>query len=96
MVRKLLDQSSVKITKNYKILVLLGLNTVHFFCEGKYANCLNDEKFLQKLSNDDFIVKEIRCYGFCMTEYQTRAKKTPKGTRENKLVYLERSVLTSF
>ena len=31
MVRKLLGWSSVKITKNYKILVLLGLNTVYFF-----------------------------------------------------------------
>ena len=34
LVRKLLGWILVKITKNYKILVLLGLNTVYFFCEG--------------------------------------------------------------
>ena len=31
LVRKLLGWILVKITKNYKILVLLGLNTVYFF-----------------------------------------------------------------
>ena len=48
----------------------------------KYANWLNDEEMLRRISNTDFIVKEIRYHGFCRIEYQTRARKTPKGIEE--------------
>ena len=65
---------------------------------------------LRKISKIDFIVKKIRYHGFCRTEYQTRAGKTPKGKEEemnqketietNWHIYIyrerERSVFTSF
>ena len=37
---------------------------------------------LRKISSINFIVKEIRYHEFCRTEYQTRARKTPKEVQE--------------
>ena len=48
----------------------------------KCANWLDDEEIVRKISNNDFIAKEIRYNGFCRTEYQTRARKSPKGKEE--------------
>ena len=60
-----------------------------------YANWLDDEEMLRKISSIDLIPKEIRYHGFCRTEYQTRTRKTPyrnepKRTPENKLAQRER------
>ena len=48
----------------------------------KYTNWLDDEEMLRKISNIDFIAKEIRYHRFCRTEYQARAKEKPKGKEQ--------------
>ena len=42
-VRKLIGKISVEMAKNCKILVILGLNTVYFFCEGSFYTYLHKE-----------------------------------------------------
>ena len=48
----------------------------------KCVSWLDEEEMLRKISNIDFIAKEIRYHGFCKIEFQTRARKTPKGIEE--------------
>ena len=43
---------------------------------------MDEKEMLWKIWNIDFIVKDIRYHGFCRTEYQIRARKTPKGKEE--------------
>ena len=48
----------------------------------KYANWYGDEYMVRKISSIDYVVKEIRCHGFCKTKHKTRSRKTPKGIEE--------------
>ena len=48
----------------------------------KCVSWFDEEEMLRKISNIDFIVKEIRYHGFCRIEFQARARKTPKGIEE--------------
>ena len=41
---------------------------------------------LRKISNTDLIAKEAKYHRFCRTDYQTRARKTPKGLLDGKNV----------
>ena len=48
----------------------------------KCVSWLDEEEMLRKISNIDFIPKEIRYHGFCRIEFPARARKTPKGIEE--------------
>ena len=93
-----------KNSQEKKAKVSTGWNKKLYGEYQEVANWLDDEEKLRKISSIDFIAKGIRYHGCCRTEYQARARKTPKGKEEeiNRKEpvetnwHIERRVFTSF